>query len=905
MPTKTEAIKNFLNIKTLPNLAKLYNYSMEVQVNVAKGKGERFEGSYQGKQFTAWTDDVQIWKSFRIPWKANSNPEYNDSEIKFDLAEHCEGIGLTGWDWEAKKSRWMAFDFDAIVGHSDKHASKLTNVQLEKVQEVACEIPWVTVRRSTSGSGLHLYVFVDGINTANHNEHAALARSILAKMSAITGFDFNSRIDNCGHVMWIWHRKFDKAGGHSGTALEIIKQGEILTEIPINWKDHISVVSGHRKKNKPQFLSETNLNWFDQICGQNQKTPLDDEHKKLINFLNESDALWWFDSDHHMLVCHTSDLLKAHKKLGLRGIFETTAKGKSGGIDQNCFAFPQLDGVWAIRRHTPGVNEAATWDQDQGGWTRCYFNRDPDLKTIARANGAVEHENGSFQFQEAEIAATTAETFQAYVNIPPLLATRMASLKPHKDGRLIFEIETDSKVDPLKIAGWIKKHGKWCQILDTRVSTKYENELKNHDQLIRHLVSSSGKDAGWVIRADNEWKEEPLPHVKLSLKSSGCSNTEADIVMGTAILQRWKLVNIPFGTEYPGDRQWNKNAAQFAFIPTLDFENLNYPTWMKILTHCGNNLTPAILKHKWCQDNGILEGGEYLKLWIACMFQRPFEPLPYLFFYGLQGSGKSVFHEAIDLLMTRGVARADHALKSKAGFNGELQSAVLCVVEETDLRHDRSTAYDRIKDWTTGRTISIHIKGVTPYSTANSTHWVQMSNNIEACPIFPNDTRITMLHVDTLTSEEYIAKRDLEKMLKIEAPDFLASILSIEIPYAKDRLNIPVIETAEKLQAEKANQNEFEAFLEDQSHHIPGSLILWGELYDRFKEWLDPERRHLWTKRKAGQRLPVEFPKGRNMKDGAKFYVGNIAWDICEPDIPYILDGEKLTQIEKNSNVTI
>ena len=854
MPTKTEAIKNFLNHKTLPDLAKLYRYAMEVQVNVAKGKGERFEGSYRGKQFTAWSDGSQIWKSFRIPWKANSTPEYNDSEIKFDLAEHAEGIGLTGWDWESCRSRWVAFDFDAITGHSDKHTTKLTDLELENVVEAAYNIPWVTIRRSTSGSGLHLYVFVD-VPTANHNEHAALARAILAQMSAITGFDFNSRIDVCGSVMWIWHSKFDK----SECGLELIKEGRVLTEIPINWKDHISVVSGRRKKNKPHFLPENDLEWFDQICGQNQKTPLDEEHKRLIDFLNESDALWWFDSDHHMLVAHSYDLKKAHEKLGMRGIYNTIAKGQGVGTDQNCFsgsteiltkdgvkkisdlenqfvelyvmttwgvqwikseiksfgiqktipikfgnntrvratlnhlwlysyntkfnllnrkptyrllethirlplakqtlpeidwmgyahgfvfgdgweernnntctvafhkedialldlvaqygssissrkyneykvpainglpgdwknvpknctksyalgfvlglisadgyirqqstiyqsnlndlekvrklalyaglrtrdvrlcsdryndfnsgpeyalsietynltrdhflrkdhkqklkikeccfttgitdidfedqieekvycaivpewhnftlgngvvtgncfAFPQPNGVWAVRRHTPGVNEDPTWDQDQGGWTRCFLNRDPDLKTIARSKGAMEDENGLFHFQEAEIAASAAETFQAYIDIPPLLRTRTASLKPHKDGRLIFQIDTDPKLDPPKIEGWIKKRGKWCKILDTKIQTKYENEITSHDQLIRHMVSPTEKDAGWVIRADNEWKEEPLAHVKLTLKSTGHSTSEADVIMGAAILRRWKLINMPFSS---------------------------------------------------------------------------------------------------------------------------------------------------------------------------------------------------------------------------------------------------------------------------------------------------------------------------------------------------------------------
>ena len=118
MPTKTEAIKSFLLAKTHPDLAALYSYDMEVQVNVAQDGGTRTEGEFKGRKWVAWTDGTQTWKPFRVPWKAMTQPEFTDSEIKYDLAAHVEGIGLTGWDWVNKVSRWGAFEFDSITGHS-------------------------------------------------------------------------------------------------------------------------------------------------------------------------------------------------------------------------------------------------------------------------------------------------------------------------------------------------------------------------------------------------------------------------------------------------------------------------------------------------------------------------------------------------------------------------------------------------------------------------------------------------------------------------------------------------------------------------------------------------------------------------------------------------------------------
>src|SRR5690606_6260815 len=125
---------------------------------------------YMGKKWRGYTDGITTWKSFRIPYNAWSEPVYEDKELRFSLAEHAEGIGLTGWDWVNRQSLWVAFDFDALIGHSDKHTSQLSFDELEAVKESAYNIPWVTVRKSTSGSGLHLYVFLDPVHTETHLE---------------------------------------------------------------------------------------------------------------------------------------------------------------------------------------------------------------------------------------------------------------------------------------------------------------------------------------------------------------------------------------------------------------------------------------------------------------------------------------------------------------------------------------------------------------------------------------------------------------------------------------------------------------------------------------------------------------------------------------------------------------
>jgi hypothetical protein len=131
---KTEAIKNLLKYSSAQHLAALYNYNMEVQVNVAKDDGERVSEVYKGRRWMGYRKNDETWKSFRIPWSAKNNPLYEDSELNFNLAKHVEGIGMTGWDWVDLQSLWVGYDFDSIANHKlGLSIEELENQHLEKV----------------------------------------------------------------------------------------------------------------------------------------------------------------------------------------------------------------------------------------------------------------------------------------------------------------------------------------------------------------------------------------------------------------------------------------------------------------------------------------------------------------------------------------------------------------------------------------------------------------------------------------------------------------------------------------------------------------------------------------------------------------------------------------------------
>jgi len=158
MPTAMSSVTDFLAAKLRkaslngPDLLQRflkYGCDMEVQVNVAAGDGEPV-----ANKRSTYTDGLNHWFSYRITRNADSVPEFRDYKIDFPLDLHCEGIGSTGWDWKERRSRWVGFDFDSIVGHAA--GVGVSKDQLDKVREAAQALPYVEARKSTGGAGLHL-----------------------------------------------------------------------------------------------------------------------------------------------------------------------------------------------------------------------------------------------------------------------------------------------------------------------------------------------------------------------------------------------------------------------------------------------------------------------------------------------------------------------------------------------------------------------------------------------------------------------------------------------------------------------------------------------------------------------------------------------------------------------------
>jgi phage/plasmid-associated DNA primase len=314
-----------------------------------------------------------------------------------------------------------------------------------------------------------------------------------------------------------------------------------------------------------------------------------------------------------------------------------------------------------------------------------------------------------------------------------------------------------------------------------------------------------------------------------------------------------------------------------------DDEVPHHPHWDLIFEHIGHELTPMLRELPWAVDAGIRTGADYLRAWVACAFRDPFQPTPYLFFFGPENSGKSIFHEALKLLVTKGVVQAKRPLEGRDVFNGELSGAIICAVEEVDISKCPG-ARERLKAWVTGRTISIRKLRQDSFEQPNATHWVQTANSRGNCPVFPGDTRITAIYVSDLLEDQTIAKPKMEVFLDQEAPHFLHTIMHMDLPPIMGRLRLPVVTTASKLSAEEANQTELEQFIAQCCENTPERHTLFADFYDRFQQWLPPGEKHAWSKKRVSSELPIRHPT--IAKTGNKLYVSHLTLKPAEKEKP-------------------
>lgn len=882
---KLEGILSFLRGASSP-LARLYNPKMEVQVMVSKGDGELVTKSVAtGRSYKVYQNaEGETWKSFRVPYNANSEPEFRNDKLFFDMHKHCEAIGTNGWNWVDKQSEWLVYDIDSILNHK----GGISVSDIEDLEKKCKDVPWVNLYRSKSGKGFHLYLFLDEpIKTNTHNEHAALCRAVLSVLTINIGFNFQDKTDCVGSIMWIWHKDCQPTG------LQQVKKGDLFPSrlVPDDWKEQLGVTSGKYQRKPIQGSIET-------IFASLKAINLEQGHIDILKWFQENAKLSWsWDTDYSMLVCHTFDLKTCHTELKLSGIFDTVSGGNNSP-EQNCFAFPTDDGGFIVRRFGHGCQEHPSWILDHTGWTKCYFNCEPSFDVIMSSYGALENSKREWIFDTVEMCRQAVIVLGINLNFPDLrkVMENMITFKKN-DEKIILKIDRLDKAIT-KIKGFITEKNHYEKVINVK-QDKEKSDIVIPDDKVRSCICS-GSDSGWYLYINDSWVEHPRINVASALISLMPKSKKGDreAHMGEAILDPWEIVNEPFTPEYLGGRRWNKNGASFAYTPVHG----SHPTWDKLLTHISCRLDEDLANNQWCMANGIITGYDYLLHWVSYMFQYPKRSLPYLFLFGSQKTGKSTLWEAIRMLFKngKGCIRADNALRNTSGFNDELEGAVFCVIEEVNLNNkNNAMAYNRIKDWVTGETILINTKFKSVHEQTNTTHWMQLANPADSLPVFPGDSRIVVIEVNPLKEE--IPKDEFMGRLKKEAPHFLETVLNMELPEPEGRLQLPPIETENKRIIVDNNSSAIDIFVNSNCIFKEGCLTDLNDFVTSFQFWVmssRPKESESWSREKIIAEFPIlaEMPKGKYGGDNITF-IGNMA--LNEDQVPlkkkrFVLNGSRI-----------
>ena len=298
--------------------------------------------------------------------------------------------------------------------------------------------------------------------------------------------------------------------------------------------------------------------------------------------------------------------------------------------------------------------------------------------------------------------------------------------------------------------------------------------------------------------------------------------------------------------------------------------------------------------------HNIMSGADYLLYWTAYLLRDPFQPLPYLFLFGNQNSGKSILHQAIGVLMTKGVASADRALNSANDFNGELANCVLAYIEETDLSANGGRAYARIKDWTTNDELWIRRMRTDAYKQRNTLHFVQTKNRLSNVYLEKNDTRIVVIFVPDLGPGEEIPKNELKAKLQEEAPHFMRTLMDLTLPSPHSRFGLPPLRTQNKDRAEAINCDLLESFIADHCFPVVGEMVEFGTFYKLFLESLPDGQRGNWRKGLVLDEIKQRFPYGAYTDN--KRMIGNLSFEAKEPSpnaVPWVLHENRLVRKDR------
>jgi hypothetical protein len=685
-------------------------------------------------------------------------------------------------------------DVDTIFGHG----AGITEEERDRIKSAVEPIPYVELRASTGGSGLHIYVwvaapvptFVPNDPQQSRRNHAALGRHVLGLIARDAQLDFPlaEKVDCVGRNTWFAARRALDRGGFRCLKPHVVK---LSAQDVQGWEQHLEVFRTRKRVSTGLGDDATRL----------RRIPEDGTHKAILAEVPHS-----YVPDEGCYHVHTCDLRSVHEKLNLKGGFETVSPGRDS--KPNAFMFPADDGSFVVLRFGD-AQEHPLWAKSKGGNQYFRFNAPLEMRAVARAVGAG--------FADSAFTCNPEQALNAakYLGIVlPEIDSRPITFRLKKtDLTLTVQHGKGDKVLP----GW--NLGYRCLKVSYEIE-KPSGVATNHDDKYRAIVRD-GKAAGFQYKVQGKWIDSDASQLDAVLAKDGYGKDERLAVRGALQQEPFTTVQIPFQPEYLPGRRLNTGQR----LIEASQEPGEHPTYDLVVSHVGRNLDKPVAMNSWCQQHGIRTGAEFLLCWLAYMIRDPGRQLPILVFYSSQsGHGKTKFHESIGLLFEPegdfpyGLAR-DIVLCLKEKFNSALKGCVLGVIDDESID---AHVYEKLKRLIGSQALTLRGMFREGVASQNYLHIVFCMNTLSSYPMDKQDGRTVVLHVG-MPAKQLSWERELRPKLLKESPAFLRTLLDLSVPDSDLRFVLPIISTTYR--------NLLSSDLEGTYLELAGRLVeLWEEL---------------------------------------------------------------------------
>ncbi len=242
----------------------------------------------------------------------------------------------------------LVFNLVEALGSGD---ATLSPEEIEKLVNDLKAIPYIYVRRSKSGTGLHVLVpLATPIATDKPRPYALAMVNLIAE--TIPGFNTKRVVDVYGGQLFLHAPNPGQNGFENLQSPTELFSGELKPAYPVLKSNFVPLEK------------------------------LEPEHQDIIVWL-QSNAKRQFSFAEQTYHGHTSDLQRCHQELGLKGSFQTRATG-TGESNSNCWLLPISGGAFVVGRWGSKCEDGSA---DHNGYSSCYLNRAPNRADFMADHG--------------------------------------------------------------------------------------------------------------------------------------------------------------------------------------------------------------------------------------------------------------------------------------------------------------------------------------------------------------------------------------------------------------------------------------------------------------------------------------------------------------------------------------